>query len=106
MGELSQVRPREPEAGTLDIQVLPEHGGCRIAVRGEIDLATVASLETQIDQHAGQPIMLDLSGVSFIDSMGLTLLIRRASELVVAAASAEVERLIRVCGLEGVLRYQ
>jgi anti-anti-sigma factor len=52
-----------------------------------------------------RPIILDLSGVSFIDSTGLTLLVRTAGRVTIGAVSATVDRLIQTCGLETELRF-
>ncbi len=76
-----------------------------VAARGEIDLATVTALEAELAKRESRPIILDLSGVSFIDSTGLTLLIRTAGRLTIGAVSATVDRLIQMCGLETELRF-
>ena len=52
-------------------------GGCRLAVRGELDLETAPSLETAIARHArhGRTVHVDLSRVTFLDSSGIRLLV-------------------------------
>ena len=45
-----------------------------IAVHGEIDMATAPQLLDYITDHADQDIVLDLSGVAFIDSRGIAAL--------------------------------
>jgi anti-sigma B factor antagonist len=47
-----------------------------IYVRGEIDLATCERLRDVIEPHLGprQSVVLDLSGVEFVDSSGLRVL--------------------------------
>jgi len=47
-----------------------------IAVRGEIDMASASQLIDCIADHAQQHILLDLSGVGFLDSRGVGALIR------------------------------
>ena len=75
-----------------------------MAVRGELDLATVGTLEDELGRVA-PPVVLDLSRVSFMDSMGVHLLMRESKNgLTLGATSPEVTRLLQTCGLEDVLR--
>jgi anti-anti-sigma factor len=74
-----------------------------VAVRGELDLATVGTLEAELNRPPG-PIVLDLSGVSFIDSAGLTLLLRTTRNgCAIGNVSPAVSRLFRVTGFEDTL---
>ena len=83
-------------------------GTRRVAAVGELDIATVDSLRHalfDIDDGA-QTIVLDLSGLSFIDSTGLRLLLDLneryggdADRLRVIAGSPAVERLLDIVGL-------
>ena len=98
-------KPDEGGAGRLEIQTRAHEGSWLVAARGEIDLATVTALEAELAKRESRPIILDLSGVSFIDSTGLTLLIRTAGRLTIGAVSATVDRLIQMCGLETELRF-
>lgn len=59
-----------------------------IGVSGEIDLATAPRLREQlvrlVTEHAGRIVVVDLSGVTFCDSLGLGVLVgaqRRARAL-------------------------
>jgi anti-sigma B factor antagonist len=54
-----------------------------IHVRGEIDMATAGRLRDAIEPHMGpaQRIVLDLSGVEFMDSSGLHVLIQARTTL-------------------------
>lgn len=45
-----------------------------VSVSGELDLATAPMLEEHINSHTEPPI-IDLSGVDFVDSTGLRVLI-------------------------------
>jgi anti-anti-sigma factor len=51
-----------------------------VAVAGELDLATAPRLEAELSgaQAAGLEVTLDLAGLEFFDSTGLTLLLRAA----------------------------
>ena len=55
-----------------------------LRVRGEIDLATAGELRARIGEHAedaGGPAILDVSGVTFIDSTGLKALVGAQADL-------------------------
>jgi anti-anti-sigma factor len=105
MGAKSWKPGEDGAAGRLEIQTHVQDGSWRVVVRGEIDLATVAVLEDELAGLESRPIVLDLSGVSFIDSTGLTLLVRTARRVTIGPVSAAVDRLIQTCGLETELRF-
>lgn len=95
----------EDGAGRLEITTRAHDRSWLVSVWGEIDLATVGTLEAELAKLESRPIILDLSGVSFIDSTGLTLLVRTAGRVTIGAVSAAVDRLIQTCGLETELRF-
>src|SRR5215207_2642853 len=81
--------------------------------RGELDIATVETLRTVLDgiTNAGR-LVLDLRGLSFIDSTGLHLLValhrgaqRDGFELALLAPADPVDRPIRLCRLEQALPF-
>ncbi|MGI8330524.1 STAS domain-containing protein [Actinomadura scrupuli] len=81
-----------------------------IELRGELDIAYVPALRAQItvilrERDPGR-LVLDLTGLEFIDSTGLSVLVwahRRLSErgnrLCLVAPGAQVRRILRVTGL-------
>jgi anti-sigma B factor antagonist len=80
---------------------------------GELDLATVETLHAALDdvKSAGR-LLLDLRGLSFIDSTGLHLLLalyQRAQgdrfQLTLIAPAAPVDRAIQLCGLDQALPF-
>lgn len=79
----------------------------RVAAVGELDLATVDLLQRTLSEiDDGATIVLDLSGLSFIDSTGLRLVLDlneryggEADRLRVVAGSPAVERLLDIVGL-------
>ncbi|MEV4573777.1 STAS domain-containing protein [Nonomuraea jabiensis] len=83
--------------------------GTLIEVGGEVDAATVAQLAAYIEREhpdAGLPLVLDLSGVSFMDSSGLHLLIQQhqrqeehGTGLHLAAPHERVRRLLELTGV-------
>ncbi len=70
----------------LEIKAHQEGDSITIALSGEMDLSMVDSLETAIwraEQTEAERIVLDLSDLSFLDSTGLSVLLRasqRSSE--------------------------
>lgn len=77
-----------------------------ICVTGDIDMAGGPALEAVILQREdGNPVVLDLGGVSFIDSSGLRSLLgasRRArareTDVVLRQVGPEVARLLEITG--------
>jgi anti-sigma B factor antagonist len=62
----------------FDLTVAPEpQGGRRLTLRGELDLATTGQLAAALAE-AGTPVLLDLSGLTFMDSTGVRLLLEAA----------------------------
>ncbi|MEW9549787.1 STAS domain-containing protein [Nonomuraea sp. NPDC050783] len=61
---------------SLDIRYLP--AGVLVTVAGEIDSTNVHWLESSVQRawRPGQPLVLDLGGVTFMDSSGLHALLR------------------------------
>lgn len=60
------------------IEVSGGHTWARIAVAGELDLVTAPELSRALNRErvAGRPALLDLSQVTFMDSTGLTAILR------------------------------
>src|SRR5215204_4381650 len=81
--------------------------------RGELDVATVETLRAALDaiESPGR-LVLDLRGLSFIDSTGLHLLValhqraqRDGFQLTLLAPAAPIDRAIELCGLDEVLPF-
>jgi anti-anti-sigma factor len=73
----------------------------RPSILGECDLSNASSVASWLDTFDGAPIDLDLSGVTFLDSSALHVLImarRRNPRMRIGAASAIVLRLFEVTG--------
>jgi anti-sigma B factor antagonist len=62
-------------SGDFDVQteILPG-GGVVLRVSGELDLASVSSMEDALAAVTGDPTVVDLSGCTFLDSSGVRLL--------------------------------
>jgi anti-sigma B factor antagonist len=87
----------------LDVTVDARPGSnvTTVAVAGELDLSTAPELERWLDraQVDGRPLVLDLRGVSFMDSSGLRVIL--AAD---ARARSSGRRLVLVAGPVGVQR--
>lgn len=80
-----------------------------IAPAGALDLATSRDLQTRLAELAGetgQDAILDLSGVSFIDSVGLGVVLKAASRfhrqgkrLLIVAPEGPVHRIFEFAGV-------
>lgn len=90
-----------------------DEGGAVVAVCGELDMSTAPelsrSLAPVLEQHP-QELTLDLAAVEFIDSTGLTLLVRTANRLkehegalVLSSPTASVRRILEIVGLDSLL---
>jgi anti-anti-sigma factor len=98
-------RGRRPLPQPFEVRTAKQDGHSVMAVQGELDGATVGTLEAYLNGVTG-PVVLDLAGVSFIDSMGLTLLLRATNDgLTIREVSPEVRWLLKQCGLENELLY-
>ena len=96
------------DPGSTESLTVSTGGSGAIVARGDIDLAGGPVLEAAIlQQENDEPLVLDVSGVVFIDSSGLRSLLgasRRAGErgtfVVLRSPSAEVRRLLEITGTE------
>jgi anti-anti-sigma factor len=85
-----------------------------VRVSGELDIATAPRLQLVLDEAiASDPasVMLDLDGLDFLDSTGITVLVRarrrledQGARLVLDGISPAVERVLEVAGVLDSLR--
>jgi anti-anti-sigma factor len=129
-GEAAQHEQRDPQVGralgagsaTAAELASPEpfavkvRRGDDVAIvqpRGELDLASVATLRIALDCIASaERLVLDLRGLTFLDCPGLHVLValhQRArlggSQLTLLAPAAPADRAIQLCGLDRVLPF-
>jgi anti-anti-sigma factor len=76
----------------------------RVSIQGEIDLATHEAFEAQVSERLQEgPVLLDLSGVSFMDSTGIRVLdnlLRNGADLKVARElQPQVQQVLEITGL-------
>ena len=106
---------RRLQHGEPEFWVLSEHedDGFVLSVYGELDVASGPELEKQIKrlQWAGaSAIVIDLSGLDFIDSTGLHVLIRaqqrsEPGRLSLLRGSRNVHRVFELTGTDSVLPF-
>jgi anti-anti-sigma factor len=87
-----------------------------VTTSGDLDMAGTLRLQPQLDRLiAGvrhDVLVLDLRGVDFIDSVGLSLLVEAHEaalggefRLAIVCGSREVQRIFELAGYEGVLPF-
>lgn len=95
-----------PDGGEhMQTHIYGRNGSLVVAVSGEIDHHSAAEFTRAVldlmDGHTA-PVRLDLTGIAFIASAGLTelMFIRRAHGVTVDPGNPYVDRLIQLSGLE------
>jgi anti-sigma B factor antagonist len=95
--------------GELSVSVRRERGAVIAEVAGEVDLSTVAGLREHLSGLAvnGQPLIIELNRVTFIDSTGLGVLVSVArqaaahsSTLHVVCSQPNTCRLLELTGMD------
>jgi anti-anti-sigma factor len=83
-----------------------------LSVRGEVDLANVASLSASLQTVAenAKSLVVDLSALQYIDSAGIVALLqahssitRSGGRLALAAPSLAIQRILRIINVDQVL---
>jgi anti-sigma B factor antagonist len=86
----------------------------RIELRGELDLATVDEVRARLDalRAQGRPVVLDLDGLSFMDSTGIRLVLesvrhreRDGWQFEVTRGSTAVQRIFAAARIDDRLPY-
>jgi anti-anti-sigma factor len=100
---------------TFDIDITNSDGATRLALRGEFDIAYAPQLEREIRRFAeagGNRLVIDLRGLSFIDSTGLRIVLearQRAAnsgfDLEIVRGPEQVQRVFELTGLEDHLPF-
>ncbi len=100
-------------AADFAIDVRHEGDATIVAPEGELDLVTVGALRDELGRYgADGPLVLDLRGLSFMDSAGVALIVeqqRRAEreeiDFRVIRGVGLVQQLLEVTGLAGHLHW-
>jgi anti-sigma B factor antagonist len=100
----------------LVLESEPQDGALVISLYGELDLASAPLLEQGLldEEAAGAPrLVIDLSGLEFIDSTGLHVLIRAheraretAQQLLLVRGPRAVQRLFELTGAARVFSFE
>jgi anti-anti-sigma factor len=96
----------------FNTEVRKEGRATIIALSGELDLASSAELQEELDRVGGvELLILDLRELEFIDSTGLSVLVKAhqeaqesGREFGLVKGGAQVQRLLALTGLEERLR--
>jgi anti-anti-sigma factor len=110
-GSARAVEVAGPESFAVEVQ--QRDAVAIVQPRGELDLVTVETLRAALDAiKSTERLVLDLRGLSFIDSTGVQLLValhqraqRDGFQLTLMAPAAPVDRAIQLCGLDQTLPF-
>jgi anti-sigma B factor antagonist len=102
-----------PEPCEFELRVERHGAAVQVSVRGELDIATLPELEQVVRSHRSpdlERLVIDLRGLSFLDSMSIELLLRlheelaeAGAELLVVQGPRAVQRVFELTGLDRVL---
>jgi anti-anti-sigma factor len=97
----------------LDITISAEGADLVLAIEGEVDLSTAPTLRTCLEHSAADScgkVVLDLSGVTFLDSSGIAAIVRTHRtlagtdrRLVLRNPRRAVQRVLTISGIDGVI---
>ena len=96
------------EHGGITMELEREDDHVELIVRGEVDLATADDLAATLDElPADSDVRIDVGDVPFLDSTGLSILIRQSmrfraagGSLYLRRPSANLRRLLEFCCLD------
>ena len=112
--ERSEQRGRR-EDGTLAVETYRDGDGTTVLqLYGEFDLASAPTFEAELTRAQSEvgPLVIDLSGLDFIDSTGISQLLAahtraegEGRELAFLNGSPPVDRVLRLTGLDEILMF-
>lgn len=94
-------------SGQLTISVAPEGDAAVVRLVGELDMAEAPALTEAFAAVDAPSIVVDLSGLTFLDSSGLRVLVlahRADRPLTLRSPSVAVARALTVSGVDQLLR--
>jgi anti-sigma B factor antagonist len=105
-----------PKPGGLEVSSELLDGAFQVSLQGELDLASMDRMEDHlisIDEREPAKIVVDLSGLAFIDSSGLRALLladararEHGYELVLLPGRESVQRVFEMTGAHDLLRFE
>jgi anti-sigma B factor antagonist len=103
---------RQEAVPDFHIDVRPERERVVVSPEGDVDIATVDSIGAQMDELAVSGfsmVVLDLRGVTFMDSTGLSLIVRQSArtdvDVRIVDGAHSVSRLIDLTGVRDVVKF-
>jgi len=106
---------RVVEYGPLKVSIGPQHETCYVELEGELDLSNAHAVDKVLkglDGGSAERVILDLSGLRFVDSTGLVMLLRATNRarangdrLRMLRPSQTVQRLFVLCQVDGALPF-
>jgi anti-sigma B factor antagonist len=103
-------------SGRLTVNLLSDARGVAVKLDGELDLATAPQLDRQlarIEATNVSRVLIDLSGVTFMDSTGLRSIVRahhfaesNHHTLVLQRGTRQVQRLFELTGIDECLTFE
>jgi anti-sigma B factor antagonist len=100
----------------LSIKRTDDHRGVVLALVGELDVVSAPELAQCLEQVLAQPdarVMVDLNGLRFVDSAGVSVLIKAKRDfeangrtLVLRRPTEQLERVFALVGLADWLAYE
>jgi len=111
----AELPPTDAIPDQLQIEIRDEDGAVRVRPVGELDLASVDTLRGPLDEAraTGRPVVLELDGLTFLDSAGVGLIVqaweasrRAGTELRCTPGRPAVQRTLQVAGLDALLDDQ
>jgi anti-anti-sigma factor len=101
------------EGSPLGVEIEhPADGLALVTARGELDLGTIPLLEDRLfaELRARRSVVVDLCGLSFIDSSGISLLIKAHQSMngaaglhTVISRGSQIERVFTIAGVDRAL---
>ena len=114
--EVGSKRRLRRDGGVLAVEIDRDGDGRTVLqLYGEFDLASVATFEAGLARAEAElgPLLIDLSGLEFIDSTGLSQLLTahaRAEsdgrELAFLKGPPSVEKILRLTGIDEILTFE
>jgi anti-anti-sigma factor len=101
----------EPGGATINASVDGDRTTV-VSLGGDLDIASVPAIEVELEafiEAAPPRVVFDLSGVTFMDSSGIAMLLRateRVASVEVRDPSLSVQLVLRATGLTDVLHVQ
>jgi anti-sigma B factor antagonist len=104
----------DPDEIEFTVEVGGGPGGSLVTPRGELDVATQGELRTVLEREVARgAVTLDLSGLRFLDTSGLRLILETAEaarrdrfDFAVLPGSPSVQRLFDVAGVRELVPFR